>query len=289
MSTKFFPSTEQGSLTLMGGRHDPEIYKTTTWRPPRMADLPSWKGAQRIGFDYETKDTDLQELGPGVRRPGNYVVGYSFCIEDRTSPASMWPKYYVPFRHGHDNISGSYEDNVEGDALGYLRDQMKEFDGELVGANLPYELDWSWEMGIMMPKVKRFLDVQVADPLLYELHDFYSLDHISKRRNCGGKNETTAARGGAPVRARPQEGHVDDAGAPRRSLRRGRRAAAAADYAQAGKGHRGAGHRGKLGRGVQAPAHPRAHDAQGRSGQPRPPRYGRAVDQGRGGTLLRHH
>jgi DNA polymerase I-like protein with 3'-5' exonuclease and polymerase domains len=190
MSTKFFPSTEQGSLTLMGGRHDPEIYKTTTWRPPRMADLPSWKGAQRIGFDYETKDTDLQELGPGVRRPGNYVVGYSFCIEDRTSPASMWPKYYVPFRHGHDNISGSYEDNVEGDALGYLRDQMKEFDGELVGANLPYELDWSWEMGIMMPKVKRFLDVQVADPLLYELHDFYSLDHISKRRNCGGKNET---------------------------------------------------------------------------------------------------
>jgi hypothetical protein len=139
-------------MTLLAAR--PGNLKTTTWRPPRMADLPSWKGAKRIGFDYETKDPDLQALGPGVRRPGNYIVGYSFCIEDRSMPWVQWPKYYVPFRHGHPNISGSTEDNVEGDALGYLRDQMKDFDGELVGANLPYELDWSWEEGIIMPKVK---------------------------------------------------------------------------------------------------------------------------------------
>jgi hypothetical protein len=66
---------------------------------------------------------------------------------------------------------------------------MKDFDGELVGANLPYELDWSWEEGIIMPKVKAFLDVQVADPLLFELHDSYSLEAIGKRRNVGGKDE----------------------------------------------------------------------------------------------------
>jgi DNA polymerase I-like protein with 3'-5' exonuclease and polymerase domains len=174
----------QGSFELYGERYDPEIFKQSTWRPTQLIDLPSWKDARRIGYDLETKDPDLSDLGPGVRRPGNYVIGYSFAIEDG-------PKHYVPFRHGDgDPDDGSRQDNVEGDAVGWLQQQFRDFRGDLVGANLPYDIDWSIDMGCTMSNVRSFLDVQLADPLIYELHAHYSLDAIAIRRGQGGKNET---------------------------------------------------------------------------------------------------
>lgn len=162
---------------LTGGSWFPEVHKTAAWRPPEMADLPSsWAGVKRLGLDCETKDTDLVALGPGVRRPDNYVVGFSFAIEGG-------PKHYLPIRHeGGDNMPA---ENV----IAYLKDQFKTFDGDVVGANLPYDLDWMWEMGIEMPRVHRFRDVQVADPLIYELHDHYSLEAICERWGIPGKNE----------------------------------------------------------------------------------------------------
>jgi DNA polymerase I-like protein with 3'-5' exonuclease and polymerase domains len=180
----------QTTMILKGGRFDPEIYKTATWRPPTADQLPSsWSGAYRVGFDYETRDEMIQELGPGVRRRNCYIVGYSFCLQDH-GPEEHWPRFYVPVRHGHPDIFGSSDDNVQFDGMGYLRDQMHNFEGDIVGANLPYEIDWSLEDNITFPKVKRFLDVQVADPLLYELHNNYSLEHICRRRDLPGKEET---------------------------------------------------------------------------------------------------
>jgi hypothetical protein len=103
------------------------------WRPPRVADLPSWDSVKRVGFDVETYDPYLKQLGPSVRR-GGYVVGYSFSFEDG-------PSFYVPLRHGGG-------DNVENPdkALEYLRDQAKRFTGMVVGAHLPYDLDFSAEV-----------------------------------------------------------------------------------------------------------------------------------------------
>lgn len=174
---------QQGAFELFGGTYNPPIFKDAKWRPTPLIDLPSWKGVKRLGFDYESKDPQLSELGPGVRRPGSFVVGYSFAIEDG-------PRHYVPFRHGEGcPDENSRIDNVEGDAVGWLKEQFKNFDGELVGANLPYEVDWSIEMGCDLSRIKRFLDVQIADPLLYELEDHYSLDAIAIRRGEGGKNE----------------------------------------------------------------------------------------------------
>lgn len=148
------------------------------WRPPEISSLPSWRGAKRIGLDTEFRDATLRELGIGVRRDPNehYMCGVSFAIEDG-------PKHYLPFAHdGGDNLP---RENV----LAYLRDQFRDFDGDVVGANLPCELDWLWDAGVPMPKVRRFYDVQVADPLIYELHKSYKLNDISKRWGIGGKNE----------------------------------------------------------------------------------------------------
>jgi DNA polymerase I-like protein with 3'-5' exonuclease and polymerase domains len=144
------------------------------WVCPRIADLPSWKGQARVGFDVETRDPQLSKLGPGVRRDA-YIVGYSFAFEDGR-------KFYVPIRHAVGN-------NVEGDALGWLQNQAKHFDGELVGANLQYDLDFAAEVGVAFPKVKFFRDVQVAEPLIDENHFNFSLNSIAERRGHPLKNE----------------------------------------------------------------------------------------------------
>ena len=97
------------------------------WRPPRIADLPSWADAKRVCIDVETKDPDLNRLGPGDFRPGNHVVGIAFSIEDGAT-------HYLPIRHeGGDNL------NVE-HVLEYVRDQCRIYTGSVVGANLGYDM-----------------------------------------------------------------------------------------------------------------------------------------------------
>lgn len=146
------------------------------WRPPSMDELPSWAGAKRVALDVETRDPHLRELGIGVRR-GGYITGVSMALEDG-------PTHYLPIRHeGGDNMD-------EASVLRYLRDQARTFTGDIVGANLSYDLDYLWEEGIEFPSIRYYRDIQVADPLIYELHDRYSLQAIADRRGLPGKDES---------------------------------------------------------------------------------------------------
>lgn len=183
-----------------------------------MSDLPSWRGARRVGIDTETRDPHLKQLGIGVRR-GGYVVGISFAIEDG-------PKHYLPIRHeGGDNLP---EEGV----LRYLRDNGAILEGDVVGANLSYDLDYLWEEGIEFPRVKYYRDIQIADPLIYELHQSYSLDNISKRHGLPGKSEDLLKRAAQAFGVGVKDGlwklparyvgpyAEDDAELPLRTLRR---------------------------------------------------------------------
>lgn len=154
----------------------PMFAAPAAWRPPAMDSLPEWAGAKRIGFDLETCDPTLKTLGPAVRR-GGFIAGISFAIEDG-------PKHYLPIRHkGGDNLP------VE-QVLAYVRTQAASFKGELVGANLGYDLDYAAHEGIEFPGVEYYRDVTIADPLIHELHMRYSLEEISKRLGLPGKDET---------------------------------------------------------------------------------------------------
>ena len=145
------------------------------WTPPSLSSLPEWPEHGRVCIDIETRDEQLRTLGPGVRR-GAYIVGYSVAIEDG-------PSFYIPMRHGGG-------DNVENPAaaMQYLRDQAARFKGVLVGANMQYDLDFLEEAGVKF-NPKWFRDIQVADPLIWELHESYSLNAIAERRGLGGKTE----------------------------------------------------------------------------------------------------
>ena len=149
---------------------------SSTWQLPNISELPSWKGAKRVSIDTETKDPTLKELGPGVRR-GGYIVGVSFCIEDDSRA------YYLPIRHA--TGTNLPQDRV----IQYLRQQANDFTGTIVGANLAYDLDYLAEIGIVFQNAQWFRDIQIADPLINELHLKYSLDAIAERWNCPIKSE----------------------------------------------------------------------------------------------------
>ncbi len=156
----------------------PLLTPTSTWVPPRIEELPSWQGAKRVAIDVETCDLYLKKLGPGVRR-GAYIAGISFAIEDSNKG------YYLPLRHtGGDNM-----EDVPA-ALEWLRNQAANFTGEIVGANLGYDLDFLWEAGIHFPKIKMYRDVQVAEALIDELQMSFSLETICRKYLGIGKNES---------------------------------------------------------------------------------------------------
>ena len=80
----------------------------------------------------------------------------------------------MPFRHqGGDNLD-------EGVVLRWARDELNAFDGEVVGANLSYDLDFLANDGVTFDKVRRFRDVQLAEPLLDSNRMSYSLDALAK-------------------------------------------------------------------------------------------------------------
>jgi len=136
--------------------------------------LPSWADAKRVCVDVETKDPHLKQLGIGVRR-GGFITGVSFTIEDG-------PSAYLPMRHeGGDNLD-------EAQVLAYLRAQAKVFKGDLVGANLQYDLDYLLEDEVDFKEVRYFRDIQIADPLIYELHHSFSLQNIAERNGLPGKD-----------------------------------------------------------------------------------------------------
>lgn len=154
------------------------------WQPPKVSELPSWVGARRVAVDIETRDPELKKTGIGVRRNG-YITGVSFAIQwgDETDKAlQQAPAYYLPVRHeGGDNLDPAH-------VWAYLRDQAAQFRGDIVGANLQYDLDYLAEMGVEFTP-RFFRDVQLAEPLLDELRMSYSLDNIATYNSMEGKDQ----------------------------------------------------------------------------------------------------
>lgn len=168
------------------------ITAESNWKAPELSSLPSWEGAKRVGLDCETRDPDLKKLGPGCgRRANSYITGISFAIEDG-------PQGYLPIRHqGGGNLP------VEA-VLGYLRDQAALFKGDLVGANLPYDLDYLASDGVEFNNVRYFRDIQIADPLICELHQSYSMQNIAHRWGFAGKDEATLRAAAADYKIDPK-------------------------------------------------------------------------------------
>ena len=134
------------------------------WQAPQA--FPSFRGLKRIAVDVETCDPTLAALGPGVRR-GGYICGLAVGDDERS--------FYFPTRH----LDGGNLD--PGLVWRWARAELNAFTGDVVGANILYDLDYLAEMGVAFPNAKRFLDVQVAEPLLDEHRLEYNLDSLAEK------------------------------------------------------------------------------------------------------------
>lgn len=157
----------------------------STWSAPtELPDLPRFG---KLAIDLETKDPDLSDLGPGVRRPGNYVVGIAIGLGDGR-------RWYFPVRHeGGGNLD-------EGLVWRWAREELNAFRGTVLGANLSYDLDWLIENGVTFPNVEGFDDVQIAEPLIDEWRYSFSLDalaqdYLGERKVDGLLGQAAAAMG----------------------------------------------------------------------------------------------
>lgn len=167
-----------------------------TWTPPQARDMPSWRDAKVICLDVETRDEQLDVLGPGCRRDPrkNYVCGVAMAIEDG-------PAHYLPIRH-----DGG--DNCDWDVMSYLRGELKEFRGTLVFNEAQYDMDWLANDVpdiVDLSLIDRIDDVQVRDPLLYELHLKYNLDSLCERYGLPGKDEVLLRQAAGIWRAHPKK------------------------------------------------------------------------------------
>ena len=138
-------------------------------------EYPNLSAAKMIAVDCETKDPYLMTKGPGTMRKDGFICGFSVATEDGF-------KGYYPIRHeGGGNVS-----NPE-NAIRWLKDQMAR-PMPKVGANILYDMEWlRGDLGIEL--AGRIYDVQVADPLLNENHQRYTLNRIAKTWLGVGKTE----------------------------------------------------------------------------------------------------
>ena len=144
----------------------------TDYTPPEYRSIA---GLARIGLDIETVDPDIKALGPGAHRKDGKVVGVAiaYSVEDGD---------YYPTSH-------DIGENVPDPENFYktLAEEAKVFEGEIVGANLQYDLDWlRARHNVQFPKAK-FRDVQLAEGLLDENRLSYKLnilakDHLNKTK-----------------------------------------------------------------------------------------------------------
>jgi len=138
--------------------------------------LRSFCELPRIGFDIETLDPDIKAKGPGAHREDGFVTGAAIAYgkDDAT---------YYPTHHAGLNMvdPDRFYDN--------LREEALKFRGEMVGANLQYDLDWMWKRhNIKFPHAK-IRDVQTAEPLLDENKFSYALDLLGVEYVGEGKSK----------------------------------------------------------------------------------------------------
>lgn len=142
----------------------------TDWRPPK--EFPRLDAAHTIAVDVETKDVELHEKGPGVRR-GAHIVGLAVGTND----GGRW---YFPMRH---EVEPEY--NLDPDAvMAWAKDALAGSQTK-VGTNILYDADFLAEAGVALGG--EWEDVQVAEPLLDENRFTYNLnalamDHLGEKK-----------------------------------------------------------------------------------------------------------
>jgi DNA polymerase I-like protein with 3'-5' exonuclease and polymerase domains len=129
--------------------------------PSEYPDLTQYKS---IAIDLETRDPNIQTLGPGWARNDGYVVGIAVAAGDYQG--------YFPIRHenGH---------NLDPDiTMRWLKKQVATPDIPKIMHNATYDAGWLHAEGVDVQG--RIIDTMVAAPLVDENRFSYSLNNLGR-------------------------------------------------------------------------------------------------------------
>ena len=144
----------------------PSMMPESTWRPPDC--FPDISRNKWWSLDLESCDPKLRSNGPGFIRGDAFIAGVAVHTDGF--------KGYYPVRHGQ---GANFAPNAVFD---WLRDQVKDFRGELYGANLQYEEEGLWFENVKFHDDVKRRDVQIAEPLIDEETAVgYSLNVLAKK------------------------------------------------------------------------------------------------------------
>jgi DNA polymerase I-like protein with 3'-5' exonuclease and polymerase domains len=145
----------------------------SSWVHGKIPEHLTSQSVKRLAIDVESRDPDLIERGPGFLRGRAEVVGIS--LSDGVG------KWYLPI--GHLSGGNMDRDNV----IRFMRDLTK-VSREWIGANIQYDLEALNSLEITLDGT--FRDIQITDALIDEEQTSYSLEALSKKYLCIGKDET---------------------------------------------------------------------------------------------------
>lgn len=176
-STKAKTKVRAQNRTYYDTNQLPLFKPESSWVPP--TDWRDLSDAKIIGFDTETSDPNLHELGPGFIRGDARVVGVSLATD-------YGYKIYLPIGHSEGNVDPAQ-------AQRYLRAQLGRANQTKVGANVMYDLESLWSLDVNV--AGRVRDIQVAEPLLdEESEQGYALEVLANKYLGIGKSETLLDR-----------------------------------------------------------------------------------------------
>jgi DNA polymerase I-like protein with 3'-5' exonuclease and polymerase domains len=139
-----------------------------------LIEFPRLQGV--CSFDCETKDPEIEEMGPGWAFPdrGPEVIGFSISW-DEGKQAHYWPIAHA---------SGNYPREK---CLAFLRDVMADTSITWVFYNRLHDEGWLRRLGI--PVKGKKLDAYTAVPLLDEYRYSYALDDVAQDYIGEGKQD----------------------------------------------------------------------------------------------------
>ena len=137
-------------------------YLVVDWNiPPEYPDLTKYK---KIAVDLETRDPNIQSLGPGWTRNDGNIVGIAVAAGDYQG--------YFPIRHenGH-NLDPKM-------TLKWFKKQMETPDIQKIMHNATYDAGWLRAEGIEVQG--KIIDTMIAAPLIDENRFSYSLNNVCR-------------------------------------------------------------------------------------------------------------
>jgi DNA polymerase I-like protein with 3'-5' exonuclease and polymerase domains len=170
----------------------PLITPDSDWEALPQSEWIDFNDCTYLGVDTETDDPNLEHDGPGFIRGDAKVTGISLGDEHGR-------RIYLPIGHAEGNVD-------KGKALEYVQYQLRRPGLVKVGANILYDIEALWSVGVNVPGDYR--DIQVAEPLLdedrsggYSL-DALAKDYLNKSKDERLLKEAGAAYGGGKISAK---------------------------------------------------------------------------------------